>query len=290
MAKRYYWLKLKEDFFDDDTISYLEEQENGILYVNFYLKLCLKSLKTDGKLIRLVGERLIPYDVNSLAKLTGTPVDTVRVAMTIFENIGLVKIMETGEIYLSQLEEMIGKETDKASMMRRKRAEEKICGNNVTEALLNCYTEKEKEKEKEKEQEQEQEKEKEQKNDAIASVGGKKTKTAKKQKTAYYPLDEVLNQAVLDFIEFRKNIKSPMTDRAVKLLIDRLDKMTTDNNEKIEILNQSIMNGWKGVYLIDRGKQSSGQNRIDEYQRVMQKFAEEEASGQEENMWDSLFK
>ena len=61
-SKKYYWLKLKSDFFDDDTIKFIEEQENGIKYSNFYLKLCLKSLKTDGKLIRLVGETLIPYD------------------------------------------------------------------------------------------------------------------------------------------------------------------------------------------------------------------------------------
>ena len=41
MAKKYYWLKLKNDFFDDDTIQFIEEQENGVAYVNFYLKLCL---------------------------------------------------------------------------------------------------------------------------------------------------------------------------------------------------------------------------------------------------------
>lgn len=146
MAKRYYWLKLKEDFFDDDTISYIEEQENGVYYVNFYLKLCLKSLKTDGKLIRLVGETIIPYDVNSLSKLTGTPVDTVRVAMALFDKIGIIKILETGEMYLSQIEEMVGTETDKAAIMRRKRAVEKISGNNVTEALPERYTEKELEK------------------------------------------------------------------------------------------------------------------------------------------------
>ena len=69
MSKKYYWLKLKNDFFDDDTIKFIEEQENGILYSNFYLKLCLKSLKNDGKLIRIVGNTLIPYDNKSLSKL-----------------------------------------------------------------------------------------------------------------------------------------------------------------------------------------------------------------------------
>lgn len=151
MAKKYYWLKLKEDFFDDDTISFIEEQENGVYYVNFYLKLCLKSVKTEGKLIRLIGENLIPYDVKSLSKLTGVPVDTVVVAMKLFESIGLVKILETGEIYLSQINELIGTETDKARIMRQKRAVQKLDGNNVTTLLPRCYPEKEEDKDKEKE-------------------------------------------------------------------------------------------------------------------------------------------
>lgn len=148
MAKRYYWLKLKEDFFDDDTMQYIEEQENGIHYSNFYMKLCLKSLKSEGKLIRLIGDTLIPYDVKSLSKLTGVDIDTVRVAMALFERIGLVKILDTGELYLTQMQEMIGSETDKAQIMRRKRAEEKSISNNVTHMLPECYTEKEKEREK----------------------------------------------------------------------------------------------------------------------------------------------
>ena len=134
-TKRYYWLKLKEDFFDDDTISFIEEQENGVYYVNFYLKLCLKSVKTEGKLIRLIGENLIPYDIKSLSKVTNTPVDTVRVAMKLFEEIGLIKLLESGEIYLQQIDELIGTETDKARIMREKRAIEKLSGNNVP----NCY-------------------------------------------------------------------------------------------------------------------------------------------------------
>ena len=146
-SKKYYWLKLKSDFFDDDTIKFIEEQENGIKYSNFYLKLCLKSLKTDGKLIRLVGETLIPYDINSLSKLTGVEFDTVRSAMQLFESIGLIKVLESGEIYLSQIDELIGSETDKAQMMRRLRAERKITGNNVTQMLPEKEIDIEKEKE-----------------------------------------------------------------------------------------------------------------------------------------------
>lgn len=166
-AKTYYWLKLKDDFFEDDTIAFIEEQENGIVYSNFYLKLCLKAIRTEGRLIRLVGNTLIPYDIKSIAKLVNMPVDTVAVAMHLFEKIGLVERLETGEIYLSQINEMIGKETDKAAMMRRKRAEQKLNleGNNVTpslpagyQTLPECYTEIEKEIEKDTEIDTEAEK------------------------------------------------------------------------------------------------------------------------------------
>lgn len=140
--KRYYWLKLKDDFFDDETIKFIEEQENGIIYSNFYLKLCLKSVRTEGKLIRVVGSRLIPYDVKSIARLTDVPIDTVAVAMRLFEEIGLVERLDSGEIYLSQINEMIGSETDKAVLMRRKRALDRAnLGNDVTAALPECYTE-----------------------------------------------------------------------------------------------------------------------------------------------------
>ena len=126
--KRYYWLKLPEDFYDDDTIQWIEDQENGAAYVNFYLKLLLKSLSDDGRLIRYVGQRLMPYDVKSLARLTNTDTDTVRVALELFVNIGLVERLETGELYMNQINEMIGKETEAARRKRRYRARKAIEG------------------------------------------------------------------------------------------------------------------------------------------------------------------
>lgn len=175
MTKRYYWLKLKEDFFEEDTIEWLEEQENGKEYCLFYLKMCLKSIKTEGILIRKVGNILVPYDEKHLAKITNTDFDTVVVAMELFKKIGLIQILEGGEIFIPGMDEMIGSETEKAKFMRNKRAKEKeqlldsnrieqssnnvtrnsnkvtIDSNNVTNVLPKCYTEKETEKEKEKE-------------------------------------------------------------------------------------------------------------------------------------------
>jgi predicted phage replisome organizer len=107
-----FWLQLKEDFFDEDALTWIEEQPNGEKYSLFYLKLCLKSLKTSGLLIRKVGEMLMPYDEVALAKLTNTKdVDTVKVAMNLFVKIGLVRMLENGTIYITQLENMVGAKT-----------------------------------------------------------------------------------------------------------------------------------------------------------------------------------
>lgn len=225
MSKKYYWLKLKNDFFEDDTIQFIEEQENGYKYVNFYLKLCLKSLKSDGTLIRLVGETLIPYDVKSLAKLTNTDVDIVRVAMDLFKKIGLIKVYDSGEIYLTQIKEMIGSETEKAQIMRKTRARKSI-GNNVTRMLPECYTEIEK--------------------DIDIEIEKEKRKTFKgviDSYTSYQPLKESLTA----YVDMRKKMKG-YTIQALELNLKELDKLAIDDDTKMSIVNQSISHTWKGFY------------------------------------------
>lgn len=123
---RFYWLQLKEDFFEDDAISWLEEQQpNGRDYAYFYLKLCLKSLKSNGILIRKVGNILIPYDNKKLAELTKIDYDTVVIAMELLKKIGLVQILENGEIYINQLENLIGSQ----SLGAFKKQQQRLLGN-----------------------------------------------------------------------------------------------------------------------------------------------------------------
>ena len=119
----------------------------------------MRSLKDDGRLIRYVGETLIPYDVKALAKLTNTSPDTVAVSMKTFLEIGLVSQLESGEIYLNQIEEMVGSETDVAKRVRKHRAKKaleegdnkQLLQSNVDETKSNTELEKEKELETDKE-------------------------------------------------------------------------------------------------------------------------------------------
>ena len=122
---KFYWLQLKEDFFEEDAIEWLEEQENGHKYSLFYLKLCLKSLKTNGILIRKVGDMLVPYDNKKLAEMTKMSVDTVIVAMELLKGIGLVKVLDCGELYITQLENMIGSASKSALKKQQQRALQK---------------------------------------------------------------------------------------------------------------------------------------------------------------------
>lgn len=63
-----------------------------------------------------------------------------------------------------------------------------------------------------------------------------------------YTENEGLRNALKEFLKMRKSIKKPMTDRAMALLLNKLDKLGKSDNEKIEILNQSIFNSWQGVF------------------------------------------
>ena len=139
--KRYYWLKLPKDFFQSETMRWLEEQPNGIYYSNFYLKLCLMSMNDNGMLIRRVGEMYIPYDVKRLSELTNINSDTIMVAIQLLQKVGLLEILDNGAFYLNQVKNMVGSETVKAEQMRKSRARKKqkqLEGNNVTKALPNC--------------------------------------------------------------------------------------------------------------------------------------------------------
>ena len=88
-----------------------------------------------------------------------------------------------------------------------------------------------------------------------------KKKNTKKKK---YHESELLDKAIGEYVEYRAKIKKPMTDRAVELLIGKLDKLATREEEKIAILNQSIVNGWQGIFpLKEEDKPSLAENPDD---------------------------
>ena len=125
MANKYYWLKLKEDFFQQEAMEWLEEQKNGKEYSLFYLKLCLKSLQNGGTLVRQIGTKTIPYTAKKLGEVTSTSPAIAEQAIELLKDIGLVVEQDNGVLFIPGLTEMVGSESSNANALRQKRYRDK---------------------------------------------------------------------------------------------------------------------------------------------------------------------
>lgn len=94
------------------------------------------------------------------------------------------------------------------------------------------------------------------------------TVTVSNTNNIYYPDDEKLDKAFSDFVEHRKKLRKPLSVKGVELAIKRLEKLSGGNSDKaVEIINQSILGGWQGLFeLKDEGK-SSKTNKLNDFQQ-----------------------
>lgn len=121
IAKRYYWLKLKKDFFKQPEIMLLENSKNGREFLLFYLKLLLLGLEGDGTLRTEEGK---PFTVGQLAVLTETDPIVAKNAFRRFNALGLASKKDADlSVFLPKLETMVGSETTDAMRKRLKKAE-----------------------------------------------------------------------------------------------------------------------------------------------------------------------
>ena len=120
--RKYYYLKLKENYFDDDSIVLLESMQDGVLYSNILLKLYLKSLKHGG---RLQLDENIPYTAQMIATITRQQIGTVERALQIFLKLGLVEVLDSGTVYMSNIELLIGQSSTEAERKRAARLQNK---------------------------------------------------------------------------------------------------------------------------------------------------------------------
>lgn len=139
--KKYYYMRLKENFFDSDEMIILENMDNGdgIIYSNILLKLYLRSLKYEGRL--MFNER-IPFNPQMLSTIVRHPVGVVEKALKAFVDLGLVEVMDNGAIYMLDIQNFIGKtttEADRIKAYRSKINKEKCLVSNDTQKLVQMY-------------------------------------------------------------------------------------------------------------------------------------------------------
>lgn len=255
--KKYYWLKLMKDFFTQPKIKKLRRIAGGDTYTIIYLKLQLLSIDNNA----VLEYQEIENDfIEEMALTIDEDVENVKVTINYLIAQGMMEKVDDHHYILVETLKSIGSETSKAELMRKKRGIEKEIvknGNNVTKVLptvtnalptryqsvtdvlpsvTNCYTEIEIEKEKELElkKELESEKKKEKRETYVSILDS-------------YTSNDSLKSSLNDFIEMRKKMKG-FTTRAFKLALNKLDELSNDDEEKIKIVNQSVMNSWKSFY------------------------------------------
>lgn len=255
--KKYYWLKLKDDFFRDKKMKKLRNIAGGDTYTIIYLKMQLLSLKNSGVLI---FENVEDTFEEEIALEIDEKVEDVKVCLLYLGKTGLLECKDN-EYVLPQTIDCIGSETAVAERVRRSRERKKqIEALHCNSSETNCNTEIDIEKDIDIEKERREEKEIEKKEEKR-----KATKVA----TVYYPEDERLDETFKDFLEMRKKKRVPNTDRAITLAINKIDDLakrfdgTIDNEKAIKLIEQSILAGWTSIYPLKENTNKTTSGGID---------------------------
>lgn len=136
--KRYYWIKLKTDFFNQETIDFLLSQKNGCEYIVLYQMLCLNTANNNGEMCSKIGEMIIPYNVDKIVRDTKYfDFDTVTIALGLFKQLGLIYEEEDKILKITNFDEMVGSESSSAKRVREYRERQKAlqCNNDVTQEI-----------------------------------------------------------------------------------------------------------------------------------------------------------
>lgn len=249
--KKYYWIKLKTNFFDLPTIDWIMSQNNGCEYIVMYQMLCLKTANTDGKLVSQIGEMLIPYDIEKIVRDTKYfSTDTVRVALDLFKNLGLIYVSDDNTMTISNYDEMVGCESQWAEKKRLYRQKQKQIKGQIEGQQQGQIEDNVRQEYRDKRLEI-RDKSIEYREKSV-DINNKEKEEKEKRETYVSILDsytsnDSLKSSLNDFIEMRKKMKG-FTTRAFKLALNKLDELSNEDNEKIKIVNQSVMNSWKSFY------------------------------------------
>ena len=263
MAKRYYWLKLPKDFFEDKAIKRLRQIAGGDTYTIIYLKMLLKSMEDNGKLFYEGIEDTIcdeiALDINESA-------DDVQVTISYLEKKGLL-IVTDSEVELTRLTEMVGSESAVTERVRKHRETQKLLQCNTSTLQGNtietkCNTEKEKEIEKDIDIDIDTDKKKKKKS-AKADLNGM---------IDSFTGNEELKDALKAFLDMRKSIKKPIqTEYAFKLALNKLNKLSDRDSDRIEIVNQSVEHNWQTFYSLQNSYRTNTEVEMPDYMKKQEK-------------------
>ena len=234
-TKKYYWIKLNTNFFNKEQIDFLMSQKNGSEYVVLYQILCLNTANNNGELTSKIGEMIVPYSIEKIVRDTKYfKEDTVIVALELFKKLGLIYEETNNILKIANFDEMVGSESKWAEKKRLYREKQKQLQLGQTEDNVR--------------------EEIEYRDKSIENRDKEKEKEKEKDKKTYFENDN-LNSIFIEFLEVRKKLKAVNSDRAIKTLINKLNKY--DDDTKYQMIENSIVNSWKDVYELKQKKTAS---------------------------------
>lgn len=148
--QRLWWIKLSDRFMTSETVDFLMSQKDGANYVVLYQMLCLKTINTDGELSRQIGEIIVEFDVNKIQRdCKWFSIDTIRIALTLYQQLGLIYRQENGILRIADFDRLVGSETSDAERKRRERAQKAIESADIVRTLSEKCHDRERYKDKE---------------------------------------------------------------------------------------------------------------------------------------------
>lgn len=265
--KKYYWIKLKTDFFDQDTIDFLMGQENGAEYVVIYQMLMLKTAQQGGYLGTKMAEVMVPYDIKKIVRDTKYfDYDTITIALELFKKLGLVYEESNHILKLAGAEQLVGSESKWAEKKRIYRDSQRTIQGQIEDNVrqeIDIDKEIEKEKDIEKSREDTEIDTKKKKKSAKADLNGM---------IDSFTENEELKDALKAFLDMRKSIKRPIqTEYAFKLALNKLKQLSDRDSERIEIVNQSVEHNWQTFYALQNSYRTNTEVEMPEYMKKQEK-------------------
>ena len=233
------WIKIVTDIFDDEKMLLIESLPSADSIIVVWFKLLCLAGKNNNSGVFMLNER-IAYTDEMLATIFRKDVNTVRFALKTFADFGMIEIIDNVITIPNwgkhQTLDAYEKRKERERIYQKeKRAKQKLLIKSSDESAEKSSDVVALEEEKEKEED--------------------KNKNNKKKKKSEFDIfieeyteNLKLKETIYEFIKMRKAIKAPMTSNALKLMLRKLDNISNNDDEKIEIINNSILNSWKGIF------------------------------------------
>ena len=275
MAGEVKWIKIVTDIFDDEKMLLIESLPSADSIIVIWFKLLCLAGKNNNSGVFLLNDR-IAYTDEMLATIFRRDVNTVRLALATFESYGMIEIVNDVITIPNwdkhqSLDSLEKRRERQREYMRERREKQKLLADSGKCKANSKANSKANVSSLEREEEREEDKKE------IRNIK-KEKKTEFDELIENYTDDLQLRNTIYEFIKMRKAIKAPMTSNALKLMLNKLDKLSPNdiyNDTKIAILEQSIMNSWKGIFEIkENHKKSSKSNFADSMKELYEEARE----------------